>query len=69
MEPEKVVYSISTSFRRRPESIDIKMLEIPDQARNDRQKSFYDAIQMLSAIIADQVLSTIVKIPFWLSDG
>jgi len=50
MEPEKVVYSISTSFRRRPESIDIKMLEIPDQARNDRQKTFYDAILSASGI-------------------
>jgi hypothetical protein len=31
-----------------PESIDIDMLEIPDQARNDRQRIFYDAINQLA---------------------
>jgi hypothetical protein len=40
----KGVYRVSTLFRRKPESLDIRMLEIPDQARNDRQKTFYDAI-------------------------
>jgi hypothetical protein len=44
-DPEKVVFPVSTSFRRKPESIDIRMLEIPDQAQNDRpKKTFYDFI-------------------------